>query len=158
MTAPAPTVRATPNGRKLKTGFKSLITFARVPDLAIFEMAVTPPGFDGKEPVDTTTMHNTVWDTMAPRKLVKMTNIKGKCAYDPKVWSDILSCLNIEDTITKRWSDGSTIAAFGFLNKFDPDEESEDKMPTASFEIVITNTDPTTGAEQAPVVNAVSGT
>lgn len=157
MAAPSATARQTPSGRRLKNGFKSLITFARAPSIGIWEIAVKPMGFDGGDPVDTTTQHNNAWLTSAPRELIKCTAISGKCAYDPKAKTTLLSLLNIEDTITCRYSDGSTEAAFGFLRTFEPDEMVEGTMPTASFEIEITNVD-SSGAEQDPVVVEVAGT
>jgi hypothetical protein len=131
---------------------------SRVPNIALWEITVKPPGFDGGDPVDTTTMHNEDWRTKAPRSLVEMTNGTSKFAFDPKIYVDILSVLNIEQTLTWRFSDGSTLAVFGFLRTFDIDDMSEGDMPQGAAEIEITNTDPTTGAETPPVLTEVTGT
>lgn len=158
MAAPSPTVRGTPAGRRLKRGFRTLVTFSLAPTIGLWEITVKPPGLDGGEPINTTTMHNVDWHTKAPRDLVDSTDGTMKCAFDPKVYDTILGILNREQTITYRFSDGSTYAIFGFLQKFEVDDESEAEMPTATVTIVHTNIDPTSDAEQAPVMTEVAGT
>ena len=80
MAAPTPTVRITPPGIFLRDGFSTLITFAVDPNIDLWEKVVKPPGLDGGEKVETTTMHNTVWRTFGPRELITMTAATMTCA------------------------------------------------------------------------------
>lgn len=157
MPAPAATVRQTPTGIKLDNGHSSKITFEADPDVSLWEKTVTPPGLDGGDAIDTTTMHNTAWRTKAPRTLKEMTDSSFAAAYDPAVLTQINALVNVETEITVTFPDGSTWAYFGFLKAFEPDELSEGEQPTATVTIVATNQD-TAGAEQAPVLASVAGT
>jgi hypothetical protein len=158
MAAPSPTVRQTPNGIRIDDGFKTLITFSRDPDVCFWEKTVQPPGLDGGDAIETTTMHNTAYRTMAPRQLVTLTEMNTVAAYDPDIYNNILSLLNVEDTITVRFPDGSTLAFFGFLRTFEPAELSEGEQPTATINISPTNVQPGTSTEYAPVLTSVAGT
>lgn len=158
MAAPTPTARGTPSGIKLKDGYQSLITFAASTTISLWEKTVTPPGLDGGEPVVQTTMHNTQWRTMAPRALITMTPHTFTAAYDPAVYSSILSLLNVETTVTVTFKDGSTLAFYGFLQKFEPAAMSEGTQPEATVTICPTNFDYVNKVEAAPVLTSVSGT
>ena len=157
MAAPTPTARSTPGGLKLKDGFSSMLTFAADSDIMLFEKSVQPPSLDGGEPVDTTTMHNTLYRTVAPRKLITLGSHTIKCAYDPKVYDQIIDIINDETTITVEFSDGSTLAYYGYLQKFEPEAMEEGTMPMANVTIVPTNID-ASDVEAGPVMNEVSGT
>lgn len=156
--APTPTARQTPAGIKLDDGYQTLVTFAAVPTISFWEKTVTPPGLDGGDGIDTTTMWNSDWRTKSPRSLVTMTDFTMTAAYDPNLYNSILSLLNRETTVTVTFPDGSTLAFYGFLKSFEPDSLSEGEQPVCTITVVPTNQDPTTGAEQAPVLTSVSGT
>jgi hypothetical protein len=143
----------------LDDGFSTKIAFERDPDIEFWEKTVKPPGLDGGDEVDTTTMHNVTFRTRSPRRLKTMTNMSTTVAYDPTVYTSILNNLiNQEGSVTVHFSDGSKIAFYGYLKTFEPQECSEGAQPEANIEIVPTNQDPVTGAEQAPVVTSVTGT
>lgn len=158
MAAPVPSARSTPGGIKLRDGFRSLITLASFPAIKFWEKQTKPPGLDGGEPIDTTTMHNLRWHTMSPRSLAKSTDGSTTVAYDPKVFDQILQALNDETTLTYSFRDGSTYACYGYLQKFDPSELKEGEMPEASITLVTTNWDPVNNVEADPVMTEVSGT
>lgn len=158
MAAPTPTVRGTPAGLRLKNGHSTKITFNRFPTVQFWEETVQPPGVDGGDAIETTTMHNTAWRTNAPRNLKTLTPGNVKASYDPTVFNTIVnSMINIEDTITVTFPDGSTLAFFGYLQKFEPAELKQGEQPEATISFVPTNMD-ATGAEQAPVLTSVAGT
>jgi hypothetical protein len=150
MAAPTPTARGTPSGIKLKDGYQSLITFAASTTISLWEKTVQPPGLDGGDPV--------VQRTMAPRALITMTPHTFTAAYDPAVYSSILSLLNVETTVTVTFKDGSTLAFYGFLQKFEPAAMSEGTQPEATVTICPTNFDYVNKVEAAPVLTSVSGT
>ena len=141
MTSPSVTARTTPSGERLRDGYQSLIAFAADADVSLWEKSVTPPGVDGGEPVDSTTMHNTAVRTKGPRALIDFSECKMTCGYDPQVYGQIIALVNVETSITIHFPDGSTLCFFGYLQKFDPKELKEGTPPEADVVIVATNTD-----------------
>jgi hypothetical protein len=154
MPPPAPTARTTPTAKKPGTGYKILITFALDPDIEIWEKTVKPSGMDGGDPIDTTTQHNNVVRTKAPRALIENTDITITCTYNPVAIGSIRAILNKETTVTTRWWDGSTYAQYGFLRTFEPGDVAEDGQPEGTLTVSITNQDPTTGAVEEGVYAA----
>lgn len=157
MAAPTPTARGTPAGIRLDEGFSTKVTLARNTTVSIWEKTIKPPGVDGGEAVETTTMHNLTLRTMAPRVLKTMTPMTFKGIYDPNLYNQLFSIVNVRDTITVKFSDNSTLAFWGYVQKFEPAEISEGAPCEADITIVPTNTD-LSGVEQAPVLTSVAGT
>ena len=158
MAAPSPTARTTPAGIYLEDGFSTKITIARDVDISFWEVSVTPPGVDGGDEIDTTTMFNTTYRTRSARKLKTLTPASASVAYDPQVLSQIIETINMETTITITFPDGSTWAFFGYLKTFEPQEASEGEMPMADIEVVPTNWDPANRVEAGPAIASVAGT
>lgn len=157
MAAPTVTARSAPAGLKLRDGYSTKIAFKRDPDVSFWERTVTPPGVDGGDEIDITTMHNSDWRTFSPRQLVTLTESTVSAAYDPALFSQILDLVNFNDEVTVHFPDGSTLAFWGFLKNFEPGENTEGEFPEATITIVPTNMD-NSGAEQAPVLTSVAGT
>jgi hypothetical protein len=147
------TERGTPGGTKLGDGYQCLIAFAQDADVSLWEKSVTPPGIDGGDPVDTSTMHNTTYRTKAARQLKELTNGSFTAAYDPQVYDQIVSLINVEGWITVHFPDGSTLDFMGYLKSFTPGEIVEGSQPEAECEIVCTNEN-STGAETGPTYKA----
>lgn len=158
MAAPTPTVRQTPAGIKLDDGHATLVTFAADPDVSFWEKQVKPPGVDGGDPVNTSTMHNVTYSTTAPRTLKTLTAGATTVAYDPAVLTQIVALINVRTTITLTFPDGSTWAFYGFLKSFEPNELQEGNQPEATVNYVPTNYDPTNHVEAGPAVASVAGT
>lgn len=159
MAAPSDTVRSAPTGRILEDGFSTKLAFARDPDVNLWEKTVTPPGVDGGDEIELTTMHNTVWRTFTPRNLKTLTEVSATCGYDPQVYSEIINNLvNQEGAITCHFPDGSKISFYGYLKMFEPSENQEGEMPEADVTIVATNYDSVNDVEASPVVTSVAGT
>lgn len=129
MPAPTPTARVAPTGYKLPDGFKSTITFANQPAVQFWERGVKPPAIDGGDAIDTSTMFNTRWHTMFPRHLLKMDDGTVEAGYDPDFMTVIIGMVNVVDTITITWPDGSTLCFFGFLKKIEFSELKEGEFP-----------------------------
>jgi hypothetical protein len=134
-------------------GYQTLVTLAVDPDIKIWEKSVTPPGFDGGDAIDITTMHNVSLRTKAARALVEITDITFSGAYAGASLAQIRAVINVETTITVHMPDGYSIAQFGFLKSFEPGDHTEGEMPEGTFTVVITSVDET-GAEQNPVITA----
>lgn len=155
---PTPTVRQTPAGIKLKNGHPTKCTFSMDPDCEFWEVTVKPPAADGGEPVPQTTMHNVLAHTKAPRTLVDYGDTLVTAAWDPIMYTRAKEMINKEQTITITFRDGSTLCYYGYLRSVDPAELAEGAPPRISMVVVSTNADPTTGAEELPVLNNISGT
>ena len=126
--------------------------------VTFFEKSVTPPGIDGGDANDTTTMRNSVWRTRAPRKLVTMTPLTAKVAYDPALYNTILAQINLNQQISVTFLQGGTYAGilaggtltfWGFLRSFTPDDNTEGAQPTATITIEPSNMN-ASGVETAP--------
>lgn len=150
------TARITPHGIRLDDGFSTKITFAADPDISFWEKTVTPPGIDGGDAIETSTMHNVTWRTMAARSLKTLTDSSLAVAYDPQVYDQIVALINVEGWLTCLFPNGDTLDFCGFLKAFTPGENSEGEMPEAEVTIVCTNKDAATGAETAPVFTEAS--
>jgi hypothetical protein len=159
MGVPTPTPRTDPTGgsnRRLPDGFSSKVTFAAAPALAIWERAVKPPGPDGGEPIDISTMFNSQWHTMYPRTLKKMDSCTYQAAYDPDAIPTLLGMVNSLQVITVTFPFNDTLCFWGWLRKFEPQELKEGEFPMANVTIEVSNYD---GAnEQSPVYTASGGT
>lgn len=164
MAAPSATPRGTPTGIKLKDGYSTRITLALDTTISFWEKTIQPPGIDGGEKIEQTTMLNDDWRTFAARALTTLTDSTVKVAYDPNLYNSILSQVNVQkvgssaQVITITFPDGSTLAYYGYLQSFAPDELVEGTQPTATVMIVATNYDPVNNVEAAPVLTSVSGT
>ncbi|MEM2932495.1 MAG: hypothetical protein QXI61_06610 [Nitrososphaerota archaeon] len=144
------TPRQNPVGLHLVDGFSTKIAFAADPDVSFWEINVTPPGWEGGDEIDETTMFNTTYRTSAPRKLISGTEVSATVAYDPAVYPQILALINVNGWITVHFPNNDTLDFVGFLKSFEPGEMSEGERPTADITIVVTNR-LNTGAETAPV-------
>jgi hypothetical protein len=158
MANPVVTPKGTPVGFKLGDGYQTLITMQLKPNIQLWEVTVKPGGFDGGEKVDTTTMHNLKWRTMAPRHLYTLTDMSTTCAYDPDFIPDLLSVLNVQQAITTYFPDNSAIAFFGFLQKAEFQDNKEGAMPLADVVFTPTNWDYVNGVEAGPVFVPAAGT
>lgn len=162
MAAPTVTVRQTPTGTHLFDGFPSKIVFALAPSIEIWEKKIKPSGVDGREPVDQTTMWNQEWTTVTPRKLRTLMPIEATCAYDVVGFSNLNEILNVIQSITHVWSDGSTLCFWGFLQKFELSEMEEGKQPELQLTIYPSNIDPSAisgkPTEYQAVISGVTGT
>lgn len=158
MAAPTVTARGTPAGRKMPDGFSTTIAFANDTVVQIWEKTVKPPGIDGGDKIEQTTMLNSQWRTMAPRSLKTLTDAEAEYAYDPDCLSRILNLINVRQSITVKFPDGTTLAFYGYLQKFEPDTLEEGKQPTAKGMIIPTNYDPVNNVEAGPLITEAAGT
>lgn len=157
MAAPVATARGTPAGLKLRNGWQSFITFSLDPTIGLWEIAVTPFGYDGGDKINNTTQHNDELRTYAPPGLIDVTDGQMTCAFDPAAKDDIRAMINQPQTITTTYPDGSTEATHGVLKSFVPQALVDGTMPEATCEFYATNTDEDY-AEEFPVIVSVPGT
>lgn len=146
-----------PSGRRLDDGHATFITFSLNDDIGLWEKGVKPPGVEGGESVDTTTMRNLIYRTKNPRKLKELTNMSGTCAYDEFVLAAVVDMVNKLQTITVTFPNGRTWSFPGYLKTFDPQELSEGAQPVASYTIVPTMQN-AAGVETGPTVGTTTST
>lgn len=133
--------RNTPSGIKLGDGYQAFHAFAVDDSISLWEKTVTPPGFDGGERVDTTTMYNETVRTYHSRYLIDISGAKMQCAYDPKVYNQITAIVNVNGLISTHFPDGSRLDWYGYLQKAQPSALAEGEFPMMDVEIVSTNVD-----------------
>jgi hypothetical protein len=122
-------------------GYQTLLTFALNGAVEFWEKTVTPPGFDGGGPVSTTTMRNTLLRTKSPKFLYEMTQISASVAWSGGAIDDVKAMINKNQLITVTFPDGSTLAFYGWLDKFNPGEHTEGEQPEAEVIIECSNQD-----------------
>lgn len=138
-----------PDGSKLGDGFSSRIEFGANATVSVWEKNIKPPGVSAGGGVDTSTMLNTAWRTLSPKRLKTATEMTIKGAYDPKCMDDIIAMTGVNQLITCWFSDGSKVAIWGFLDESTFDDLVEGEMPMVTLKIIPTNTN-STGVETAP--------
>lgn len=154
MGTPATTARATPAGTKQTEGFSTTIAFAEDSDISIWEKTVQDLGATIGDKIDITDMHNTAYRTFAAKTLKEILDSGFTAAYSADQLSQILAVLGVEGAITIHHPNGGTTDFFGYLASFEKEPNAEGEQPVATAVIVVTNIDPSDGAEQAPVYTA----
>lgn len=122
--------------------------------MLLWERRVKPPAIDGGEPINITTMANSVWRTKAPRNLRSLEPHTFSAGYDPDVYLDVYSLINSQTSITVEFPDASRLVFWGFMQRFEPSDLTEGEFPEATITIVPTNWDPFNGVESSPVYYA----
>ena len=144
---------------RLGDGYQTLLSFAdpstygtgeQTAVVAFWEREVTPPGIDGGDAVENTTMHNQQWRTMNPRHLKTLTESSINAAYDPAIYVSILSIINANTSVTVWFPDHSYLCFWGYLKSFEPGPLAEGKMPECAIKVTPTNHD-NEGNECAPI-------
>jgi len=112
---------------RLNDGYQTLISFSVGASAGVqfWEKNVTPPGMDAGGANDTTTMRNTLYRTKAPKQLITMTDMTLTVAYDTELYDSILDMIKVNQLITITWPDDSTLAFWGWLDKFTPVQVAE---------------------------------
>jgi hypothetical protein len=159
MAAPAVTARSaraplTTHGGALRDGYQSLLVFAVAPTVEIWEKTIKPPGVDGGDPISITTMLNIAWRTMAARALKTLTNSQFKGAFNPILYSTIISIINDEDSVSLHLPNLASVSFFGYLKSAEFDDLAEGNQPEGTFQVIPTNYDPVNHVEAGPVYTA----
>lgn len=153
MAAPVAIPRVTPNGYRLDDGHQCLISFGDLAALDVWEKDVQPPGLDGGDAVDITTQHNEDYRTFAGRNLVTLSEHTVVAAYDPAVYADLVTLLNVTQNITIYFPDNSTLAYWGFIRQVEFSPLVEGEQPEMTITITPSNYDCANCVEAGPVVD-----
>jgi hypothetical protein len=156
MAAPAVTARGSrvPGGARLKNGFQIIVAFSQNPTVKLFETDVTPPGFEGGEPVNITTQYNVKWETMAARALRTMTQGTFNAGYDPAVIDQIDDLINNEGSITVHFPGRLVLELLRVPQDVHPGDPAAGHHATRACQFVVTNYDPVNNVEADPVYTA----
>jgi hypothetical protein len=158
MTAPSAISRTEPTGIKLSDGYQTTIAMNNLPAIAFWEKTVGFPAIDGGDGVDQTTMFNEAWMTQLPSTLKKGEPFDVLAAYDPRVATEVEAQCNINQNITITLPDGSTYSFYGWLKTFSPADLVRGTQPETTITFEVSNVDPITQGEEAPVMVEVAGT
>jgi len=159
MAEPSAPSLSDPAGIHFDDGYSTRIVFSADTDIGLWMKTVTPPGWDGGDEIDITTMHNSALRTFAARSLATLTEFSTTCAWDPLVYDGVKNnLLNVETTVAVYFPDGTSLAFYGFLKRFEPGEMVEGEQPEATVTVQPTNRDPSTRTEEAPVLDNKPGT
>lgn len=160
MATPTVTARVAPTGLMLENGYRVTMGFSLNPSIAFWEKTVDPPGYDGGDEIEITTQHNNDFETKAPRALLSVTNGKATVAWNPLMYTaaQARSLINKKGAITWWLPDGSSVSMWAYLKSWVPKTMENGKQPEADIEVVVTNKNPSTGAEEGPYEADVSGT
>ena len=123
--------------------------------LLMKETEVTPPGMEGGDANDTTTMRNTTWRTKQPKHLIELSDCNFVAQYDPAVYDQILSIINVNGIVRINFSDDSALEFYGWLKNFTPGNCVEGAMPTATCTVICGNQNDT-GTEIGPDYQAAA--
>ena len=138
---------------RLDDGHSTTITFSLDPTVEFWEVRLSPPGMDAGGVNDVTNMRTILWRQRAPKKLITLTAMNGTAFWDPVVYSSLVTMLGKNQLITFNFSDGSTLAFWGWLDKFTPGEAREGAPVEATFTIEPSNHN-ASQVETAPVYTA----
>jgi hypothetical protein len=158
MAAPVPHAPEDNTGAVLGNGYGARLVFSSNPTVPFEEVEVTPPGWEGGEPLDLSNHHNKKYRTKAPRRLIDMTDAELTVNYSTDMVGDIEGLVNHHDTITVWWPDNAHVAFYGYLRTFKPGRLVDGEKPSATVTVVVTNTDPATCKEAGPTWVASTGT
>lgn len=137
------------NDTRLDDGFSTIITLANLPSVKLYEREVTPPGFKGGGPIETTTMRNTAWRTQAPKKLKTLDPVTSTVAFATEVIPQVQGQIGVNQLVQITFPDGSRIEFFGWVEEFTLSAFTEGEQPTATLSIQPSNRN-AGGEETAP--------
>lgn len=123
------------NTLRLDDGHSTYITFANLPAVKLFEKEVNPPGMTANGPIDTTTMRNTAWRTMAPKSLKTMPQIQATVAYATEAIPELFAQVGVNQPIYVTFPDASTVSFWGWIEEFTPGTNVEGEQPTATLTV-----------------------
>lgn len=155
MTAPSATARVAPTGSALENGFVSKVTFAADTDVDIWEIEVKPGKIELGDKIEQSTMFNTNRGTFAAPALYDTEDGQMLVAYDPANLTQIQALLGTHTTITITYSNNDTIADFGWLRSFDPQNMVINGRPTALVAFSYAGMDSSGNEEVAVQADAV---
>jgi hypothetical protein len=156
MAAPSYTARQTPAGKKLKSGWRTLITLSADPNIEFHEVECKPLSYSVAL-IDDTTQHSVRYEQQSCETLIKSGNMELTVEYDPVCNQSIRAQLGVHQTISILYPDLATEAFFGAVVEWNPEPLKRGEKPKASVVIAHLGQDANC-IEQGPVYVAGPGT
>ncbi len=146
---------STVSGPFLKDGTGTTISFSvsQIGVVRFSELALQPPGFQAGGGINTTGTRNVRVRTQQSKKLLTVASSKGTVKYSPLALTDAYTLIGKNGLITVTHPDGATTAAWGWLDEFVPNENSDGELPVADIVIEWSNENDT-GVETPPITTA----
>ena len=119
--------------RGMPEGHSTTIEFSDFPNISFWEKTVTPPGMEGGEPIDTTTMYNEAVKTKWPQTLIEITGMAVTAAYKPELINECYEAMNYHQVITITFPTTGTASDYGWLRNFKPNRMETGTQPTAEI-------------------------
>lgn len=158
MAAPSNTSRTVPTGYKLPEGFKTTLAFSLRPAINIWEVDVGPAGLTATA-INTTTQHNTKYDTKWVSALVESNDISGTAGYDPDSMDDLMFLVGAQSgSFTVHMPQGTKYAYWGAALSFQFPSLKSRQFPMVNYNLCVTNWDPVNKVEAGPSVTQSAGT
>lgn len=158
MAAPSVTNRTAPTGYKLPEGFKITIAFSLRPGVDIWEVEGHPAGGTA-EKINTTTQHNTKWETFWISALVTPQDVSGSAGYDPDAMDDLIFLLGAQSgSWTVHMPQNTKYAYWGGITNFTFQPLRPRQFPMLNYTAANTNWDPDNQVEAGPAVTQAAGT
>lgn len=128
-----------PTGERINDGFKTKITIAGSPNIALWITETTPFGYEGGGKIENTTMENTRFRTARPKKLITVTPAVLVCQYDPACLTEIIALIQSNVLLTCTFETGQKHEVWGWLEAFKPNKCGEGEKPTANITLEASN-------------------
>jgi len=138
---------------RIDNGFSTTMSFAANPTIEFYEIEVQPPGWEGGEPIPTSTMRNLTLHTFSPGALITMTPIAISAAYTAGAFhltTGIKPMINVNQLVKVTLPNGATIDFWAFLKNFIPPSHAINTRPMAAMTVQPTNTN-TVKVETLPI-------
>jgi hypothetical protein len=158
MAPPPVTARTLPTHAKIRDGFPTTIALSLLPGIDFYEKTLNPPGYDGGDMIDVTTMLNIAWRTMLPRSLKTLTPMTINALYSAYIYIDVTTLINAQGAASVHFPDGDVLSFYCALNKMEIGQHAEGAAPEAVFTLTPTNWDYVNLVEAGPILTSVSGT
>jgi hypothetical protein len=158
MAAPSVTARVVPTGYKLPEGFKIAIALSLRPAINMWETGGSPAGGTA-EKINTTTQHNTKWETFWISALVTPQDVSDQAGYDPDAMDDLIFCLGAQSgSWTVHMPQNTKYAYWGGLTALTFQPLKPRQFPLVNYTLASTCWDPVNRVEAGPATTQAVGT
>jgi len=122
----------------LTNGFSTTVTFGSMSTSASGDFEVIdlkPFGIDGGAKIEVTTMSSTTRERFVPRSLYEITPMEITCACETTFLTGVLANINVSQSITLNFPDGTNWTGTGWISKFEPGTFTKNERPTFSVTV-----------------------
>jgi len=118
----------------------------------VYGVEITPPAWDGGDPIDITTLGNTAYKTKMAQTLKEIGEVAFSCPYDPYVFAT--APINVPSTVVVTIPNWGALTVKGHLRSLTPSALVIGDAAKMEGSIVVTNTT-ITGTGSSRVITEV---